>query len=133
MTNSTVQALVVANMLTAISFDGHGHYEIALGIGEDHEHEEEHDEHKAHANIRENCRMCAEETGEHIHEEHLAENAPISSVYVSDMRYTLTLTCEATSMPHDSMSESMSNDSMTASSPTSTGSLWGILAIYFVV
>ncbi len=68
--------------------------------------------------------MCAEETGEHIHEEHLAENAPISSVYVSDMGYTLTLTGEATSMPHDSM---------TASSLTSTGSLWGILAIYFVV
>jgi hypothetical protein len=94
---------------------------------------EEHEEHKAHANIPEKCRMCAEETGEHIHEEHLAENAPISSVYVSDMGYTLTLTGEATSMPHDSMSDSMSNDSMTASSLTSTGSLWGILAIYFVV
>jgi hypothetical protein len=235
MTNSTVQALVVANMLRAISFEGQGHYEIALGIGEEHTHEEEHEEehqddehsssedeheemsssnetgehssdhkgnmtmegpveivdmahyqtaqafavraqelwtelktkvpasaahsiseidaglsdlieainnkasnddvaiiihgrihpnmittfdlklagaedheHEAHANIPERVRMYAEERGEHIHEEHLAENAPISGVYEADMRYTLTLTGEATSMPHDSMSESMS-------------------------
>jgi hypothetical protein len=232
MTNSTVQALVMANMLTAISFDGHGHYEVALGIREEHTHEEEHDEHEddehsssdgeheemsssnetrghnmtegqveivdmahyqtaqafavraqelwtdlktkapsnaaqaiieidsalpdlvetindkasnadvqaiihgrihpnlitafglklagaeeheeheTHSKIPERVRMYAEERGERIHEEHLAGNAPVSGIYEADMRYTLTLTGEATSMPHDSISESMSNDSM---------------------
>lgn len=228
MTNSTVQALVFANMLTSISFQGHGHYEIALGIGGEHAHEEEHEEHdeddehsssedeheemsssnetgshnmtegpaeivdmahyqtaqafavraqelwpelkieapptaaqaiieidsalpdlveaindkatngdvqviihgrihpnlitafdlklagaeehadeehKAHANIPERMRMYADETGEHIHEEHLAENAPISGMYEADMRYALTLTGEAISVSNESMTE----------------------------
>lgn len=45
LTNSTVQALVFASLLSSISFDGHGHYEIAIGIGEHHEHEHEDGDH----------------------------------------------------------------------------------------
>jgi hypothetical protein len=66
---------------------------------------EEHEEHETHSKIPERVRMYAEETGEHIHEEHLAENAPISGIYEADIGYTLTLTGEATSMSDDSMTE----------------------------
>jgi hypothetical protein len=217
LTNSTVQALVLANLLTSISFQGEGHYEIALGIGEEHTHGEDHDEaghdehtemqhssessgnmttgpveivnmahyqtaravavraqelwtglktmapasasqavleidsalpdlvdaidakatngdiqaiiharihpnlmtafgielahmmtgeddhmmtgegdeHESHSMIPEKLMMYAEETGDHIHEQHMAENAPISDMYEADTRYTLTLDGDA--------------------------------------
>jgi ferritin-like protein len=92
------------NMITAFELKLAGHTE------EHDEHEE--GDHGAHSKIPERLRMYAKERGAHIHEEHLAENAPISGMYEADMRYTLTLTGEATSsMPHDSMEPtSMSDD-----------------------
>jgi hypothetical protein len=70
-----------------------------------------------HSTIPKRLIMYAEETGEHIHQEHLAEDAPINDMYSADMRYALTLTGEAASMTHDSMetpddskNESMSDD-----------------------
>src|SRR5690606_27300948 len=78
MTNSTVQALVFANLLTSISFQGHGHYEIAIGISDHHAHgdgedhddhtEEEHDEHdqSGHNNGNDNMTMTVEEAPDEI-------------------------------------------------------------------
>ncbi|MEP0824846.1 MAG: hypothetical protein HRF40_05115 [Nitrososphaera sp.] len=67
--------------------EGDDHDHDATGGGDDHDHETPH----SHAHIPDKLMLYVEETGEHIHEQHMAENAPISSMYKAGTRYTVTL------------------------------------------
>ena len=97
-TNGDIQAIIHArihpNLMTVfgLQLEMHTHPEEDEEGGE-HGHEDEHDHETphSHAHIPERLKLYVEETGEHIHQQHMAENAPISDMYEAGTKYTLTL------------------------------------------
>jgi len=90
-TNGDIQAIIHGrihpHLMTIFGLELEMHTDPEGGDDHEHDHETPH----SHAHIPDRLMLYVEETGEHIHEQHMAENAPISSMYKAGTRYTVTL------------------------------------------